>query len=979
MEFRLLGPVEVVDGDTTLGIGRRQERCVLAILLLEPGQLVPVGRLVELLWSGEPPRGARAVLQTYISRLRALLGDSARIELHNGAYRIQVDPRSVDAHRFSDLVARARETADPRSRGDLLRTAVALWQGPALDGIGPGRERLGARLEEARKTALDLRIVADLDAGRHAELVGELTELSAGAPLDERLTGHLMTALFGDGRRAEALGVYTKARDRIRDDLGLDPGDELRKLHTAILRDDPALRPVPAANGIRPAQLPAAVPDFVGRAALLDRLDALVGDGRTTVVVSAIDGAGGVGKTALAVRWAHRVADRFPDGQLFVNLRGYETVPPVRPVDALARFLRALGIAGDRIPPDLDEAGALYRSELAGRRVLIVLDNAAAAEQVRPLLPGSPSCVVLVTSRAQLGGLTASHGARRLTVDLLTEPEAVLLLHTIIGAARVDAEPDAALALVRACGHLPLAVRIAAAQLDASPTTTLDAYVRALDQGPLDQLAIEGDELSGVRAAFRASYDRLSLVERGLFRLLGAVPGTDVDAAGAAALADLADVTGALDGLVAAHLVTVHRPGRFGLHDLLRAYARELTDPAEERAAVGRLHAHYLATADAAARRLYPHMVRLPLADLPKVDEFAANPTALAWLDAEHRNILAAIGHAATAGPVRGSWQLTDALRGYFWQTSHTVDWLAAVNASLDAAEATGDLQAQAAMHTSIALAQQSQGHLAEAAAEFDTAADLSDRAGWSHGQAAASGNLGVVLKNMGDFAGSARRSERALELHRANGYRPGEASTLITLGGLYHDLGELRRAADYCVTALAMHEEIGSRIGQLIALNNLAAVEHLLGEPTAADRFRAAMELQSDVGKAHSEAHLLGGLATVQRDRGELALALANAEAALDKAREAADPMVEGDTLSLLGTVHHWLGHPDQAVDEHRRGLALLGAGSEYVRTRANVGLAAALRDTGDLAEAAAVAAAALTDARRAGHRIPAGNAYLL
>ncbi len=282
-------------------------------------------------------------------------------------------------------------------------------------------------------------------------------------------------------------------------------------------------------------------------------------------------------------------------------------------------------------------------------------------------------------------------------------------------------------------------------------------------------------------------------------------------------------------------------------------------------------------------------------------------------------------------------------------------------------------------MHTSIALARQSQGDLATAAAEFEVAADLSERAGWSHGQAAAAGNLGVVRKNMGDFAGSARSSERALELHRANQYKPGEASTLITLGGLYHDLGELRRAADYCVTALAMHEEIGSRIGQLIALNNLAAVEHLLGESTAADRFRAAMELQSDVAKAYSEAHLLGGLAAVQRDHGELTEALTNAEAALAKAREAADPMVEGDMLSLLGTVHHWLGDPRTAIEEHRRGLALLGAGSEYVRTRTNISLAAALRDTGDLTAATETVAAALVDAQRAGHRVLAGNAHLL
>ncbi|GAA1877791.1 AfsR/SARP family transcriptional regulator [Asanoa iriomotensis] len=958
MEFRLLGPVEVSNDGGRVGVGRRHERAVLAILLLEAGQSVSVARLVELIWSGEPPREARAVLQTYISRLRGLLGEGAPIVLRNGAYRIDVDPQAVDAHRFTALVGEARETDDPDTRGKLLRDALALWRGPALADVGPGRERLGARLEEARKTALDLRILADLEAGRHGELVGELTELAAGAPLDERLAAHLMTALFRDGRRADALAVYGRIRDRVRDQLGLDPGDELRQLHTAVLRDDPGLRPAPPGKG--PAQLPAAVPDFVGRAALLDQLDGFVADGRTT---AAIDGAGGVGKTALAVRWAHRVADRFPDGQLFVNLRGYEAAPPVRAGDALARFLRALGVPGDRIPVDPDEAGALFRSEVAGRRVLILLDNAATAEQVRPLLPGSATCVVVVTSRAPLSDLTAGHGARRLTVDLLTEPEAVLLLRTIIGARRVDAEPDAARELVRSCGHLPLAVRIAAARLDAEPSTMLRDYVGA----------IEDDELSGVRATFRASYDHLSPPEQRLFRLLGAVPGTDVDAHAAAALAG---EEAPLDALVAAHLVTEPRAGRFGLHDLLRAYARELTDPDEAAAAVTRLHTHYLATADAAGRRLYPHMVRLPLDGLPPAAGFATDPAALAWLDAEHRNLLAAIGHAATTGPRRAAWQLTDALRGYFWQTSHTVDWLAAVNASLAAAEAEGDPRAQAAMHTSIALARQTQGDLAGAAAAFATAADLCAAAGWSQGQAAAAGNLGVVLKNMGDFAGSARSSERALELHRADNSAAGEASTLITLGGLYHDLGELRRAAECSVIALAMHEEIGSPVGQMIALNNLGAVEHLLGEATAADRFGAAMSLQSEV---HSEAHLLGGLATVQRDRGELTEALANAEAALVKAREAADPMVEGDILSLLGTVHHRLGAPERAIAEHRRGLALLGAGSEYVRTRTNVGLAAALRDIGDLTEAAAIATAALTDARRAGHRILAGNAHLV
>ncbi|MEV0719429.1 BTAD domain-containing putative transcriptional regulator [Asanoa sp. NPDC050611] len=907
MEFRLLGPVEVSADGGRVGVGRRHERAVLAILLLEAGRSVPVGRLVELIWSRDQPRDARAVLQTYISRLRALLGAGARIELRDGAYRIDVDPQAVDAHRFATLVADARGTDDARERGELLRDALALWRGPALADIGPGRERLAARLEEARAAALDLRIAADLAAGRHAELVGELTELCAGAPLDERLAAHLMTALFRAGRRSDALAVFGRIRDRVRDQLGLDPGEDLRQLHAAVVRDDPALRP--PAPGKPPAQLPAVVADFVGRDELLDQLDA---DGPTIVVV----GAGGVGKTALAVRWAHRVADRFPDGQLFVNLRGHEA--PVRTIDVLATFLRALGVPGDRVPVDPDEAGALFRSEVAGRRVLIVLDNAATAEQVRPLLPGAPACAVVVTSRDPLGGLTAS----RRTVDPLTEAEAMLLLRRIVGDDRVDAEPDAARELVRACGLLPLAVRIAAGRLAAEPSTKVAEH-----------------RVSGVRAHFRASYDRLAPPEQALFRLLAAAPGTDVDAAGAAALAGTDDVEGTLAALVTAHLVTAPRPGRFGLHDLLRAYARELSDPGEAEAAVARLHTHYLATADAAGRRLYPHLVRLPLADLPPVEGFAGNPAALAWLDAEHGNLLASIAHAATAGPHHAAWQLTDALRGYFWQTRNTVDWLAAVRASLAAAEAEDDLRAQAAMHSSIALARQSQG----------------------------------------DLAGSARSSERALELHRANNHAAGEASTLITLGALYHDLGELRRAADCCVTALALHEEIGSPGGQVVALNNLAAVEHLLGEATAADRFRAAMELRTDVAEAHSEAHLLGGLATVQRDQGDLTGALANAEAALAKAREAADPMVEGDIRSLLATVHHWLGGPERAIAEHREGLALLDAGSAYVRTRTNVGLAAALRDTGDLTEAATVAAAALADAQRAGHRILAGNAYLV
>lgn len=491
IEFRVLGELAVRRGHDPVPIPTSMLQRLLALLVCQAGQPVHVDYVADALWDGDPPRTARKTLQVYIHRLRRALGDDARV-LHSAAgYLLVAAVDEVDSRVFERLTAQA---ADARSRGDLPRAAelheqaLGQWRGAAYAGMRDiaALAAEAERLEENRLAALEERIAIGLELGRHAELIGDLTVAVKEHPYRERFHGQLMLALYRNGQQANALEVYRQTHNRLVTELGVEPIPELQRLHQQILANDPALAAASPLVTLTPASrrfLPQDVPDFTGRRDDLELLTAIADSSSKTVVISAVTGMAGIGKTALAVHWAYQIAMRFPDGQLYVNLRGYDPGQPLRPIDGLIHLLRCLGVAPERIPVELDDAAALYRSLLASKRVLILLDNARTADQVRSLLPGEPGCFTVVTSRDRLSGLIAIDGARRLTLGLLPTEDAIHLLRQLIGAARVDAEPAETEELVRLCANLPLALRIAAAHLTDRPEQTIGQYTADLRLG----------------------------------------------------------------------------------------------------------------------------------------------------------------------------------------------------------------------------------------------------------------------------------------------------------------------------------------------------------------------------------------------------------------------------------------------------------------------------------------------------------------
>jgi tetratricopeptide (TPR) repeat protein/transcriptional regulator with XRE-family HTH domain len=742
-----------------------------------------------------------------------------------------------------------------------------------------------------------------------------------------------------------------------------------------------------------PGQLPMDVADFTGRDAQLEALDALLsgvgGDvPATAVVLSAIAGAGGVGKTALAVRWAHRVRERFPDGQLFVDLRGYASGPPLHPAQALAQMLAALGVEPDRIPVEAVAASSLLRSLLAGRRVLVLLDNARDAGQVRPLLPGSPECLVIVTSRDQLAGLVATHGARRLTLDVLTTDEAVGLIARILGDRRVAAEPEAAAQLAVVCGCLPLAVRIAAANLSGRSGQSIAGYLAELRAGDrLAHLAVDGDPQAAVRVAFDGSYALLDADAQRLFRLAGLVPGPHFTAEAAAALAQLPvpRARRLLERMVAAHLIEPRAAGRFGLHDLLRLYARECAgqaDSAAQRdAAVERLMDWYVRTTDAAADLLYPEKLRLPVPEErgAPVLAFSDRAMAAAWLRAEQANLVAIATTAPADGTRRGVWLLAGALLGWFFHNRHMVDWLAVARVALDAAVAAGDLRAQAISGRNLALAHQSLGEYAVAAEHATAALAVARESGWQEAEGAVLGVLGYVCTEMGQLIQATEHHRQSLALYRRSGSHAGQAVAFGNLGDVHREMGMPQQAADYLEQSLALYREVGSSSGQATALLAIGEAHRDLGMLEVAERdLDEALALTRQIGNRYSEAYELRVLATVQCEAGRHTRAAQLAQQALTLARDTGEPRLQADALNALGCVEQRQQRWRTALDHHRRALVLARrAGARYPETEALLGLAAGHQDQGDLRTAMECARTALAIARDARYRILEGQAH--
>lgn len=578
VDFSILGPLEARHHGNAVPIPGRHAPKLLAVLLLEHGRFVGLPRLVDAIWADNPPATAKRQIQNVIATMRRALPDPEVIESNATGYRLHPQRSTVDHHEFQRLrsLARSAPAADALRH---LREALRLWRGAPLEGL-PGSvvESAAAKLDEERLSALEDRIELELEIDPAVDATSELRQLIDANPFRQRLAGLLMRALNQSGQRIEALEVYERLRERLAEELGLDPDPELVRRYTAIVAGAPEPRRSEASAGSRPvpAQLPAAPSTFTGRREHIAELDRLLEHGDGAAVVSAIAGMGGAGKTALALHWGHRVRDRFPDGQLYINLRGYDEAEPVAPIDALGRFLVALGHTNANVPSDVDAAARLFRSLVAGRRMLVILDNARTAEQVRPLLPGGAENVALVTSRNRLASLTTVDRARPMRLDTLSREESLELLGTIVGRDRLRSSSIAAQRIAESCGDLPLALRIAAANLAAQPETAHDDFASLL-AGParLAQLAISGDPHAAVTHTVGLSVRALDGNSRELLFKLGLVPGEDFSRPLAIHLSQLPEVTAVqcLSRLEEAHLLETHRPDRYRLHDLVRAYA----------------------------------------------------------------------------------------------------------------------------------------------------------------------------------------------------------------------------------------------------------------------------------------------------------------------------------------------------------------------------------------------------------------------
>ncbi|HEU4396504.1 MAG TPA: BTAD domain-containing putative transcriptional regulator, partial [Actinomycetota bacterium] len=771
-----------------------------------------------------------------------------------------------------------------------------------------------AGLTEQRLAAYEQLAEAELAVGQHEPLVAQLRPLVAAHPLRERLVAPLMIALAACGQQAEALRVFAETRSRLVDELGVEPGPELAAAQQRVLRQQvgptaPAgATPVAPAPATRPAQLPADIAVFTGRAAYLRQLDALVPDERAdapvAVVISAIDGTAGIGKTALAVHWARRVADRFRDGQLYVNLRGFSpSGPPVTPAEALRGFFDGLDVPPQRIPEDLGARSALYRSLLEHKRMLILLDNARDAEQVRPLLPGSPGCLVVVTSRNRLTSLVAVEGAQPLTLDLLATEEARRLLGRRLGPARVAAEPAAVDEIIAACARLPLALAIVAAHAATQPRLPLAALAGQLRSAGsrLDPLVGE-DPVSDVRTVFSWSYGALDAAAARLFRLLGLHPGPDLAVGAAASLAGIpvSRAASLLAVLGRAHLVTEHSPGRYTFHDLLRAYATEQAyaddSEADRRAAVHRLLDHYLNTAYAAARLLDPHrssVTPAPARSGVSVTDLATHEAALSWLTTEHRVLTGAVTLAAAAGFDVHAWQLAAAMTEFLERRGHWHDWIATNTVALAAAARLGDRSAQAPAHRGLARAHALLGHRDDARQHLEQAlrlfVELDDRIG----QATTRLSLGGLLAMHGRHREALGHARDALELFHATGYLDGQARALNNIGWYHAQLGDYESALSPCLRALELQREIGDRRGEADTWDSLGYVYHHLGRyREATTTYGRSLELYRELGDRYSEADSLNHAGETHHAAGDV-----------DAARRA---------WQLALTILEQLNHPD-------------------------------------------------------------------
>ncbi|MGW7356123.1 BTAD domain-containing putative transcriptional regulator [Streptomyces sp. NPDC054802] len=957
LHFSVLGPVRVRRGGETLPPGSPQQRALLVALLLRDGRTATAHELIDAIWGEQPPSQALAAVRTYASRLRKALTAETLVS-ESGGYALRIRRDALDlavAEELATEAYKAQAAGDRAQARALLNKVLGLWDGEPLANVpGPYAENQRTRLVEWGLQLLETRLDIDLEVGRHAEAVSELTALTASHPLRERLRELLMLALYRSGRQAEALAVYADTRRLLADELGVDPRPELSDLQQRILRADaelarPSEEPAPAPQTTRPAQLPATVPDFTGRLSFVGELGGRLTTAEGSVMaVSALAGIGGVGKTTLAVHVAHQARKHFPDGQLYVDLQGTGS-RAAEPETVLGAFLRALGTADSAIPDTLDERAALYRSALDGRRILVLLDNARDAAQVRPLLPGTEGCAALITSRVRMVDLA---GAHLVDLDVMSPEEALQLFTRIVGAERVGAERKAALDVVAACGFLPLAIRIAASRLAARRTWTVSVLAAKLadERRRLDEL--QAGDLA-VKATFELGYGQLEPAQARAFRLLGLADGPDISLAAAAAVLELPPhaTEDLLEALVDTSLLESAAPGRYRYHDLVRLYARACAErdesPEAREAAVSHLLDFYLATAarvfamERPGDRLVVHLEPTGDAGL----EFGHLDDAQDWLYAEAHCLLACARQASPGPQLRRAVDLLWAVQNLAESGANSKVYESVACGAVEAARAAGDTRTEGRARTSMTNVHLVAGRYDEADEEAAQAAVLARSVNdpapvyWSDN------DRGIIAFIQGRNQEAEEHLRRAMEGSRLDGNLPGEASALSNLSRIHVATGRITQGISLAEQGIAIYDRIGHTL-------RLANARYALGVAlTQGGRHTDALEQLSEAlnlfesnrqrlweGTAHfriAQAHLSAHRPAPAAQHAEQALAMGCIGG--DRTR--------GNTLITLGRALDSLGQADRARACWREALLLLEESGAAEAEEARQLLASGLR----------------------------------
>ncbi|MCT9935390.1 tetratricopeptide repeat protein [Planotetraspora sp. A-T 1434] len=965
MEFRLLGPVEAWHGDRRLSLGGPKPRALLAALLLNSGKVISGDRLVDILWGERPPKSAHGLIQTYVYGLRRTLsavGDEHTIETRPPGYLAHPKPEQVDLEIFERMVANGRSHAeknDHQSAAEVMRAALQLWRGAALGGIGDALRGEAERLEEIRLTVLEERIDAELALGREMETVGELVELVKGQPAREHLRAQLIVTLYRLGRQADAMTVYHEGRQRLADELGVDPGAELQQLYGAMLRADPSLlrptmpRPAEAVTlvgpampapgptpDVAPSQLPRSIADFTGREKQIDELTAILRAQSDAVPVCVISGKGGVGKSALAVKIAHEMADDFPDGQLYADLRGV-TDSPTPPQEALGRFLRALGVQPAAIPETLQERVDAYRSLLAGRRLLIVLDDGGMEQQVRPLLPGSRTCAVLITARRRLAGLD---GASLVDLDVLAAESAVELLARIAGRERAYAEQDAADRIAVLCGYLPLALRTAGARLVARPHWPLLTLAKRLadERRRLDELAAGDLE---VRASVALSYRGLDELATKAFRRLGLLGVPDFAPWVVGALLGVGEATGeeVIERLMDAQLVdfvAVDTAGqlRYRLHDLLRVYAAERAEEEESAeecaAALNRalggwlwLITHAAAKSPSGAVSLRRHYgMALPIG-AEVAERAAADMTA--WFNAEASALVVAVERAAAMDLDDVVCETAAALcSSAFSVDARFEDWSRTHEPALAAARRAGNLLGEATLLAGLGQLRCRQDRYAEAKELFHQALPLFKASGDTYGEAVALAGIGTACREQGDFSQALLHLGRAGITFQALHDDAGIGYVNRLAGSVMLDQGDYATAIALLEHALAAFRRLGSKRSQALTMRSIGLVHRASGNLTQAETLcTQAAVLLREAGDPLMEAYAVQALAKTRIRLGGDVSVLPDLVEALITCQRHGDRFGEGLIERTIGELHLARGRYDEAGAHLDRSVAIWDA----------------------------------------------------